>query len=230
MAAYTALRGLEQVMMDMLLEPRMLHDAMAFFEEGCRRLVQQYVDLNLLDLNNDNTYHSSGGRGWTDELPAEGFDPAHVRPRDLWASAEAQEMAQVSPAMHEEFILQYERRLLAPFGLNGYGCCEDLTRKLDDVLRIPRIRRISISPWADAERCAEKLGNRYIFSWKPKPQMVAGEYDPDRIRAYLRRALEATRGCVFEMVLKDTHTCDGHPERFEVWSRIAREEIERLGE
>jgi hypothetical protein len=139
-------------------------------------------------------------------------------------------MAQVSPAMHEEFILQYERRLLAPFGLNGYGCCEDLTRKLDDVLRIPNIRRISISPWADVERCAEKLGNRYIFSWKPKPQMVAGEYDPDRIRAYLRRALEQTRGCVFEMVLKDTHTCDGHPERFEVWSRIAREEIERLGE
>ncbi len=230
MQQYTALRGLGQVMLDMYDNPEMLHDAMAFYEEAHRSRVQQMVELGVLDLNNDNSYHSSGGRGWTDELPRDGFDGTHVRPCDVWASAEAQELAQVSPEMHEEFCLQYERRLLEPFGLNGYGCCEDLTHKLDDVLRVPNILRISISPFADVEACAERLGNRYIFSWKPKPQMVAGDFDPDRIRAYLRHALEATRGCVFEMVLKDTHTCEGRPERFTTWSRIAREEVERLGE
>jgi hypothetical protein len=128
-------------MMDMVLQPAMLHDAMAFLEEGCRRMVQQYVDLNLLSLNNDGTYHSSGGNGYTDELPRADADPARVRPCDMWASAEAQELAQVSPDMHEAFALQYERRLLEPFGLNGYGCCEDLTDKLDLVLTIPNIRR-----------------------------------------------------------------------------------------
>jgi len=223
MNQYTALRGLEQVMMDMAINPGMLHDAMAFFEDAHHRMLRQYVDLNFLMLNNDGEYHSSGGLGYTDELPASGFDPARVRPSDMWASAEAQELAQVSPEMHEEFSLQYERRLLAPFGLNGYGCCEDLTRKLDHVLTIPNIRRISIAPWADVEKCAEELGDKAIFSWKPHPSHMCGRFDPGMIRGYIKHTLDVTRGCVVEMILKDTHTCDHHPERFTVWADIAQE-------
>ncbi|MBM4040142.1 MAG: hypothetical protein FJ290_16680 [Planctomycetes bacterium] len=226
MALYTRLRGLNEAMVDMAAEPKLVHDAMAFFEEGYRRTVQQYEALNLLSLNNDGTYHSSGGNGYTDELPAPGFDPSRVRPCDMWASAEAQELALVSPEMHEEFALQYERRLLTPFGLNGYGCCEDLTRKLDLVLAIPRIRRISISPFADVDRCAEQLGAKAIFSWKPHPSHLVGEFDEARLRAYIRHACEATRGCVVEMILKDTHTCEGRPERFTRWTDIAREVAE----
>jgi len=228
MAIYTRLRGLEEVMLDMVANPSMLHDAMAFLEEGYRRLVAQYEELNLLSLNNDGTYHSSGGNGYTDELPAPGFDPAHVRPCDMWASAEAQELALVSPEMHYEFALQYEKRLLEPFGLNGYGCCEDLTRKLGYVLEIPRIRRISISPFADVEKCAEQLDRRAIFSWKPHPSHLVGNFSPERIRDYIRHTLEVTRGCVVEMILKDTHTCEHHPERFTVWSRIARDLAEQF--
>ena len=226
MAQYTSLRGLAEVMMDMIENPGMLHEAMSILEEGHRGILRQHVEQNLLSLNNDNTYHSSGGNGWTDELPAERFDPNRVRPCDMWSSAEAQELAQVSPAMHEEFSMQYEKRLLDPFGLTGYGCCEDLTRKLDDVLRIPHIRRISCSPWADVEQCAEKLGDGYIFSWKPNPTHLCGEWRPDAVREYIRHALDATRGCVIEMILKDTHTCDGRLERFDEWARIARELVE----
>jgi hypothetical protein len=243
MSQYTALRGLDQVMMDMVENPAMLHDAMAFYAEAHRDLIRQYERLRLFSLNNDNSYHSSGGNGWTDELPkplygranneasslrAPGFNPDHVRPRDLWASAEAQEMALVSPEMHEEFILSYERKLLAPFGLNGYGCCEDLTRKLDYVFRIPGIRRISISPFADVDACAEKLKGRYIFSWKPRPSDLVGDFNPKRVRDYIAHALRAAEanGCVLEIILKDTHTCDGHPERFTEWTRIARQLIQ----
>ena len=222
MGLYARLRGLEQVMLDMCENPQMLHDAMAFLEEGHHRLVRQYLDLNLLCLNNDSTYHSSGGVGYTDELPRNGYDPCRITPADMWASAEAQEMAQVGPEMHEEFVLQYEKRLLAPFGLNGYGCCEDLTAKLDFVLRIPNIRRISISPFADVDRCAEKLGNKAIYSWKPHPAHLVG-FKEHHVRRYIQHALDVTRGCVIEMILKDTHTCEGHPERFTRWTEIARE-------
>ncbi|MBM4033450.1 MAG: hypothetical protein FJ291_16930, partial [Planctomycetes bacterium] len=195
MALYTRLRGLDEAMMDMAAEPKLVHDAMAFFEEGYRRTIQQYEWLNLLSLNNDATYHSSGGNGYTDELPKPGFDPARVRPCDMWASAEAQELALVSPEMHEEFALQYERRLLTPFGLNGYGCCEDLSRKLGRVLTIPNIRRVSISPFADVARSAERLGAKAIFSWKPHPSHLVGEFDAARLRAYVQHTCEATRAC-----------------------------------
>ena len=228
MSLYTSLRGLEQVMLDMVEEPEWLHEAMAFLEEGHHRLVRQYVEQNLLSLNNDNTYHSSGGNGFTEDLPAPGLDPDRVRPRDMWASAEAQELAQVSPAMHREFSLEYEKRLLAPFGLNGYGCCEDLTAKLDDVLTIPRLRRVSCSPWAHVDRCAEKLGPKCIFSWKPHPSHLVGAFSVEKIRGYVQHAVDAARrhGCVLEMILKDTHTCEQRPERFDEWTRIARRIVE----
>lgn len=228
MNQYTALRGLEEVMLDMLDEPDWLHDALAFLTEGHQGLIRQYVEQNLLSLNNDNTYHSSGGVGYSDELPSSGFDPERVRLCDLWASAEAQELAQVSPEMHEEFSLKYEKQLLAPFGLNGYGCCEDLSRKLDRVFRIPHIRRISISPFADVDRSAEQLKGNYIFSWKPHPSHLVGDYAPERIRSYIRHTVEVAKahGCVLEMILKDTHTCENRPERFDEWARIARRIIE----
>ena len=227
MNQYSGWRGLNETMLDMYENPGMLHDALAFLEEGHRRILQQYVAQNLLSLNNDNTYHSSGGVGYTDALPRPDCDPDRVRPCDMWASAEAQELTLVSPAQHEEFSLQYERRLLQPFGLNGYGCCEDLSRKLDRVLTLPNIRRISIAPLADVEHCAQVLGSKAIFSWKPQPSHLVGAFDEKMIRGYIRHALDATRGCVLEMILKDTHTCQNHPERFDRWTQIAREEIER---
>jgi hypothetical protein len=228
MSQYTGWRGLEEVMLDMLEEPEWLHDALAFLTEGQERLVQQYVAQNLLSPNNDNTYHSSGGNGFTEELPARGFDPQRVRLCDMWGAAEAQELAQVSPEMHEEFSLKYEKRLLTPFGLNGYGCCEDLSRKLDHVFQIPNLRRISISPFTDVERSAEKLKGNYIFSWKPHPAHLVGDYSPERLRQYIRHTVKVTKanGCVLEMILKDTHTCENHPERFDEWSRIARKAVE----
>jgi len=223
MNLYTGLRGLEQVMWDMLDNPGMLHDAMAFLEEGHRGLVRQYLEGGLLSLNNDGTYHSSGGNGYSTELPAAGYEPGNVRLCDMWASAEAQEMAQVSPAMHEEFILSYERRLLEPFGLTGYGCCEDLTDKLDDVLTIRNLRRISISPWADVQACAERLAGDYICSWKPNPAHLVGAFDDEALRGYIGTTLDATKSGVVEMILKDTHTCEHHPERFTRWTDIAQE-------
>jgi hypothetical protein len=230
---YIYLRGETAFLEDLTGNPGMVHAAMNFFMEGHQRLLQQMIERDLLSLNNDNTYQSSGGNGYTDQLPAPGFDPQHVRPCDLWASAEAQELAVVSPRMQREFAIPYESRLLAPFGLNGYGCCDDLARKLPDVMAMPNMRRISISPFSNVDRCAEQMKGAFIFNWKPQPAHLVGDFDPSAIRAYLRHTLDVCQanGCVLEMVLKDTHTCEHHPERFAEWTRIGRELIlETAGE
>jgi hypothetical protein len=227
MQQYTALRGLNETMMDMAIEPEFVHDAMRIFTDIQKNNLKQYIDMNLLDLNNDNTYQNSGGNGWTDELPPPDYDPMYVRPKDMWAMAQAQELTLVSPEMHEEFALQYEKELLAPFGLTSYGCCEDLTKKLDYIFKIPNMRRISISPWADVDKCAEKLKGNYIFSWKPQPAHMVGNFNKDAIRKYIEHTVQVAKdnNCVLEIVLKDTHTCENHPERFDEWTRIAREVI-----
>jgi len=72
-------------------------------------------------------------------------------------------------------------------------------------------------------------GGRAIFSWKPRPTDLVGNFHPERIRSYLRGNISECRkaGCNFEVILKDTHTCESQPGRFDDWSRIAREEIDR---
>lgn len=228
MNIYTHLRGLDQVMMDMHEEPEMLHEAMSFQERGHHRLIDQYVEQNLLSLNDDDAWIYPGGNGYSYELPPPDCDPGHVRPCDMWATAEAQELTLVSPEMTNEFAIQYERRLLERFGLTVYGCCEDVTRKLDYIFAIPNLRQVNISPFSDVEKCAAQFPKNLIFSWKPHPAQLVGEFYEDAIRANIRHALDVTQGLVFEMVLKDTHTCEKHPERFTRWVEIARGECERV--
>lgn len=225
---YIHFRGYEQMMYDLYDEPGMVHEAMARFEEGYNYIIKQCVEQNLFSLNNDDTYHSSGGKGYSTELPKPGFNPERVRLCDIWASAESQEMAQMSPEHHEVFVMRYEKRLLTPFGLNGYGCCDPLTDKLDYVVSMPNMRRISISPWADPDKCAARLKDKYIFSWKPNPVYISGlEFNPEKIRAYMKQALDSTKGCVVELISNSTQTCRNQPERFTEWVKIAKELAEQ---
>ena len=196
--------------------------------ENSARLLDEVEASGELELTDGETYVGSGGTAYTRQLPADDFGGT-VRLKDLWGFAQSQEYTLVSPEMYDEFGLQYQAPLLERFGLNCYGCCEDMTDKLDIIIRrIPNLRRISITPWTDVQVAADKLQDRYIYSWKPNPACICDPYDPDSIRAEIRRTLEITRGCVVEMILKDTHTCNHQPERFATWVRIAQEEAERV--
>jgi hypothetical protein len=166
--------------------------------------------------------------GYTDELPAPGFDGTHVRLQDLWGFSLSQEFTDVSPAQHEEFLLSYQLRLLDRFGLSAYGCCEPYTHKFAMLERIRNLRRVSVSPWCDVAVAAMTQGRRRICSWKPQPAMLAYDFDSEGIRSYIGSSLEAMKENIVEVVLKDTLTVQGHPERIMEWIGIVRSEIERI--
>ena len=221
-------RGLEQIMLDMYDNPALIHRLMAFIADGYHSMLGQLEEDRLLTLNNDGTYIGQAGFGWTKELPGPDFDGT-VRLRDLWGNSESQETVGISPAMFAEFIFPYQLRLLGQFGLNCYGCCEPLEARWHVVERIPRLRRVSVSPFANLAAMAEKLGDRYIFSMKPSPTNLAMRtFDEGRVRAELRQALQTTRHCRVEVILKDTHTLRNNPLRAVRWARIAKEESIRL--
>jgi hypothetical protein len=222
------LRGLEQIMYDMVDCPDDLHRLMAFLRDGHAARVDFLEKNGLLFLNNDGSYVGSGGFGWTHELPQPDFH-GHVRTIDMWGFAESQETVGISPEMFEEFIFPYQRSLLERFGLNCYGCCEPLDSRWHVVERFPRLRRVSLSPWANVEVMAERLGNRYIFSWKPHPGVLATDtFDEDLVRQTLRRGLRALRknDCRAEIIMKDCHTIRHDPQRVVRWVQIAKEEAE----
>ncbi|MCX7730019.1 MAG: hypothetical protein N2205_02205 [Candidatus Caldatribacterium sp.] len=223
------LRGMEQVMLDMYDHPWELHTLMAFLRDGHLAKLDFLEKQNLLALNNDGTYVGSGGFGYTHELPQSDFDGVHVRTIDMWGFAESQETCYVSPGMFEEFIFPYQYALLERFGLNCYGCCEPLHSRWHIVRRFPRLRRISVSPWADLRKMAEYLQDAYIYSLKPNPAYLATpQIDREYIRKTLREALEITRGCRVEVIMKDNHTIGGDPENVTAWCRIAKKEAERV--
>lgn len=229
MHCYCDFRGLTNMMMDLVLEPGMVHEVISFFAEGLQEYIDQIKAANLIALNNRGQYHYTGGLGYTNDLPKEWFDPQKVRFDDVWAAAEAQEFAQVSPEMHEEFILQYERKLLANFGMNGYGCCDDLTRKLPNVLKIKNLRRVGISPWADIEKCADQLGKDYLLTWKPQPSYLAAEqFDDEFVQKYLTESLKKSAHANVEIILRDTHTCRNEPGRFLRFRNCAYGAIEEV--
>lgn len=222
------LRGLEQFMFDLVERPAFVHRMLSTLRAGTLAMVDALEHAGLLSLNNDGTYVGSGGYGWTSALPAAGFD-GRVRACDLWGFAESQETVGVSPRMFEQFIFPYQLPLLEKFGLNCYGCCEPLDQRWHIVQRIPRLRRVSVSPWSDRRRMAENLGDRYIFSLKPNPADLATDtFDENRIRAELRRDLELTRDCRVELILKDVTTMRHDPRRALRWVEIALQEAHNL--
>ena len=126
-------------------------------------------------------------------------------------------------------MFQYQRPIMEHFGLVHYGCCEDLTRKIDMLRRVPNLRRIAVSPFADAARCAEQIGSDYVLSYRPSPaDMVSYGFDPERIRSILGRDLTACRGCHVDVTLKDVETVQGDSGRVRNWVGLTREVIDRV--
>ena len=220
----------EKVLLDLVLRPELVHQAMDRLVNACLQRLDQWEELGLLSLNNTNVRIGSGGLGYTDELPQPDFDASHVRPVDMWGFATAQIFGAVSPEMHWEFALQYEKRWLDRFGLTYYGCCEPLHDKLEMLkANIPNLRKISMSPWVDVDKAVGQVGADYIFSYKPNPAIFADEdWHPDRVRRELRETLAKTRGCVVEVIMKDISTVRYQPQRLWDWAQIAREETERV--
>jgi hypothetical protein len=224
------LRGLEQIMYDMVDCPEGVHRLMAFLRDGHAARLDFLEKNGLLFLNNDGTYVGSGGFGWTHELPQPDFS-GHVRPIDMWGFAESQETVGISASMFEEFIFPYQLTLLERFGLNCYGCCEPLDSRWHVVKKFPRLRRVSMSPWANVEVMAERLGNRYIFSWKPHPGVLAADtFDEEFVRQTLRQGLNVLKknDCRVEIIMKDCHTIRHDPQRVTRWVQIAKEEAEAI--
>jgi hypothetical protein len=220
------LRGLEQSMLDMYDYPDEMHNLMAFIRDGYLAKLDFLEKNGLLSLNNDGTYVGSGGFGWTDELPQKDYNGGKVRTADMWGFCESQETTSVSPEMFEEFVYQYQLPFLERFGLNCYGCCEPLNKRWHIIEKSPGLRRVSVSPWANLKDMADKLGNRFVYSMKPNPADLAlPNIDEDYIRKNLRKALQDTRNCRVEVIMKDNHTLGGNPQNIINWCKIAREEI-----
>lgn len=214
------LRGLGQVMWDMVDNPEWLHELLSFMSDGVLTTHEEAEKVGDWHLCN----HENQAMSYSLELPDPKANSESVRREKLWYFVAAQEMAQVSPEMHDEFILRYQLPIIAKFGLVAYGCCEDLTHKIKYLKKIPNLRRIAVTPWADVRKCAEQIQQDYVFSWRPNPsENICCGFNPDHIRKIVRNAMEASEGCHVDITLKDVQTIEHRPDNLREWVKIVRE-------
>jgi len=221
--------GAEETITDLAFRPEFMHKIIARVTECSLSMLDQLEAQGLLG-HHQGTIHCTGA--YTDELPAPGFDPQRPRPKDLWTYAMAQIFSTVSPAMHYEFEIAYATRWTERFGLCYYGCCEPLDHKVDIIRKLPRVRKISMSPWVNVERGAERIGRDFVFSRKPNPALLAGPtWQPEAVESHLRETLDACarHGCPCELILKDISTVCYQPQRLWEWAEIARRVVEDAG-
>ncbi|MGL6175309.1 MAG: hypothetical protein ACRC1P_11965 [Cellulosilyticaceae bacterium] len=222
----TMYRGVTPLLMDMMDRPEFIHAIMEKLTQIELSILNQYETLNVLEKD-VTTIHCTGA--FTDELPTRTFDGINVRGKDCWAYGMGQIFSSCSPQMHDEFEIEYAKRYYERCGLVYYGCCEPLHQKIDIIRKIPNVRKISISPWADVEIAAANMRKDYVISRKPNPAFVATQtMDEEQIKREIRQTLRASEqyGTPCEFILKDISTVNYKPERLSRWSQLVKSVIE----
>ena len=219
------LRGIEHFMMDMLDNPEWLHRLVKFMGDGILKTHEEAEAAGDWGL----CAHQNQAMPYAEELEDPAANVNGVRRSQLWGYMAAQELTAVSPAMHDEFMLQYQLPILRRFGLAAYGCCEDLTNKIDILRQIPNLRRIAVSPFANVPRCAEQIAQDYVLSYRPSPtDMVGYGFDQARICSILKRDLKACKDCHVDITLKDVETVEKDPRRVREWVALTRKVIHEV--
>ena len=218
-------RGVSNLLIDLVDRPEFMHKIVQKLTDINLSYFEQYEDLNLFD-NNSASLHCTPIH--TDDLPGKSFDGIKLTRKNVWGRGYAQIFASVSNKMHEEFDIQYMIKTVGQCGLVYYGCCEPLDKKIDIVEKIPNLRKISVTPWANVDIAAEAINKKYVLSSKPNPSSVAAPMlNKEALKKEIGTILNACKrnNCACDIVLKDISTCCKRPENIFEWEQIVMDMV-----
>ncbi|MFV0401567.1 MAG: hypothetical protein ACK5LX_13260 [Oscillospiraceae bacterium] len=216
-------KGVEDALYALVDEPEFIHKLVARMAWSYSGMLDQLEEQGLL-ATHQTLVHCTGA--YSDELPAQGYNPQLPRAKDMWSHGEAQMFSNVSGAMHQEFELEYVSPLYQRFGLVYYGCCDPLDKKMEYIGKIPHLRKVSMSPWVDVRCGAEAIAGKFVYSCKPNPAyLAAGSFDGAVVRGELEAVKAACEeaSCPLEFILKDISTVKHDANRLDAWAKIAME-------
>lgn len=211
-------RGVTPLLYDLYDEPEFTHEMTKRLFSFRNSQFEQMEKLNLLELS---PYDIHCTPSLSDELGAD-YDGGTVLRKHVWGRGVAQIFSSVSKDMRDEFDISYMKDVMEPFGMVYYGCCEPLDNMIDIVEKIPNLRKISITPWANVNNAAEQIKGKYVLANKPNPAAVSLDLDEGALKKEIGNILETSsqNGCHLEIVLKDVSTCHNNIQNLIKWHDI----------
>lgn len=224
------LMGMESFFVACHEEPDAVHAVMAYLRDNAISIMRQEEELGILGLNNDHQEVWWSGHNYTNRLPSPGFYRGHVRWSDRWHATNLQEATGMRPSMASEFLYPYVHEITRPVGLLYYGCCEAVHQSWEDIRALPNLRKVSISQWTNEDVMGEALrGSGIVYSRKPSPNFLSVDETLDDVAwaEHVRRTLDASRGCLTELIVRDVYTLHHNPDNARRAAGVALEQIDR---
>ena len=216
-------RGVTPLLIDLIERPEYTHRMVKLLTYFEQERLRQYEEQGLLDAEQYSLHCTAS---FVSDLPGTDYDGEKVTRKQIWGRGMAQILASVSKSMRDEFDIDYMLTTIGTCGLSYYGCCEPLDNMVDILSKLPNLRKIGVTPWANKAALCEQIGKDYVVSSKPNPASVAVPMlDKNNLRAELTEILTACKnnGCSCDIVLKDISTCLHRPENIFEWEQVAME-------
>jgi hypothetical protein len=223
--AISTYRGVTNLLIDLYDRPEFMHKIVEKLTNIRLSEMDQYEELDLYDIN-PYSLHCTAIKNSV--LPGKDYAGGKLTRKNVWGRGAAQIFASVSKEMHYEFDIQYMIRTVGQCGFVYYGCCEPLDKKIDIIEKIPNLRKISVTPWANVDIAAEAIGSKYVFASKPNPASVGvSKLDKENLKKEIGSILSACKrnNCSCDIVLKDISSCHHRPENIFEWEQTVMDMV-----
>lgn len=198
------LMGMQEMYMQMAMNPEAVHRLFKFLDDDVMALGKWEEDNDLLALNNDgNQGYCSGSCYYTDETTEVAGE--QVMASDRYGYLESQESVGISADMFDEFLMPHFTKAAPKFKLFKFGCCEPVHDMMPVLIRLPGLRKVTVTPWCDLSKLTETCPQDIIWSRKPIPLKLCGEeFVAEDLKAHLQETLDLGKDHFVEFVYRDT--------------------------
>ena len=219
--------GLDDFFMSFYTEPDFMHTLAKRHVDCCIEWAKKYESMGLLSSNNNYDNILNNDPGYTTQLPEPTAEGIGCKLKDIWGASSDQILTSISPEMTQEFAYDYEKKYAELFGLYGLGCCERLDHKVKNFTSsFANLRKVSCSPFSQAEAMLEQLGHDYTCCFKPNNMFIvndnweeAKQLLTDELKNVIALCKKYDNNLVINM--KSIITLNGQPQRLWWWCDMA---------
>lgn len=209
-------------------EPELLQAAAKRYTQCFISRAKQYEALGILSSNNNNSYIGNGGYGYSNELAAPTASGIGAKLKDIWGVCQDQIFTSVSPQTSHDFAFVNEKPWADMFPRIYYGCCERTDHKVKELGVFDNLRKFTVSPFANQQVAMEKMGSKYVVSFKPNSVYLnLNPMGEDKLRTELENVCKWAReyNNNVEIVMKTIVTLNHEPQRLWRWCEMATDII-----